>query len=648
MLGVYILLTLLIRITTVHLSKQRRLQAILLIQSFFRCHRARQQLKLLKEKKHNICTKPTDTVLLTQIQIRDKVSEAVATAQAEAEEKEQQRLVEKKAAAEAKAQAEAEEKEQQRLAEDKAAAEAKAQAEAEEKEQQRLAEEKAAAEAKARAEAEEKEQQRLAEEKEHRLAALEKDYVVLVEATEKELEQQQSEAEAVEVTETEQEQQQLNESSEAEVEAEEAAEQEREQQHLAEETAQAEAEAEEIKKNEQLFAAMLLLSHQKTQQAAAKLQNRLRVFLARRRLDALKARQKYAVIVNVKSARNLAVAGQQSGGNFYVVVSVVGSTAPSASTDGRSSIKRLSSTSNLRRKSSFSFNKSSLSSDLLSQEPVLSQYRTELLSNVLNPSWNEKAVTVNFTPATDKLKLTIYNKEGKEMCLGHVYAVSKANRQELLKGKTVNFTNVPVNDNVSILSGESSTSTDALINRGTLDFDLTLVPRQNVHFGWVMKLANSKVVSLGQSSFKQRFLLLLNGTLSYFDDELSLNQPRDSIRCSEITAVHYGHDKKYGKNVLRIRTKTGSSDWALQWMPEETETGINNWLKKIEAACYPLTITNEIAAKVTSPSSVTRTRSVSSSMNSASTTGTEQEPGSATKSKSLRRQSSSMFSSWAA
>lgn len=117
--------------------------------------------------------------------------------------------------------------------------------------------------------------------------------------------------------------------------------------------------------------------------------------------------------------------------------------------------------------------------------------------------------------------------------------------------------------------------------KGFADVSLRLAPLHSAHHGWVQRQSTQKL-SFAPTSYKPRFLVLCNGKLCYYESELSLEHPRGSIICNQVTKLSYGPDKG-GEMTLHI--VAGEEEWLLHWMEGETQQNILCWLRKLEYAC---------------------------------------------------------------
>jgi hypothetical protein len=115
------------------------------------------------------------------------------------------------------------------------------------------------------------------------------------------------------------------------------------------------------------------------------------------------------------------------------------------------------------------------------------------------------------------------------------------------------------------------------VGKGEFEISMRLAKIHSSHCGWVMKQA-SQMISLGGSQFKPRFLVLLEGVLTYYDNEHSLEHPRGTMKCSDIIFMNYGPSKN-GEMTLAIQSDT--EDWYIHWMEDEAQATKDAWLRKI-------------------------------------------------------------------
>jgi hypothetical protein len=115
------------------------------------------------------------------------------------------------------------------------------------------------------------------------------------------------------------------------------------------------------------------------------------------------------------------------------------------------------------------------------------------------------------------------------------------------------------------------------VGKGEFEISMRLAKTHSSHCGWVMKQA-SQMISLGGSQFKPRFLVLLEGVLTYYDNEHSLEHPRGTMKCSDIIFMNYGPSKS-GEMTLAIQSDT--EEWYIHWMEDEAQATKDAWLRKI-------------------------------------------------------------------
>lgn len=182
---------------------------------------------------------------------------------------------------------------------------------------------------------------------------------------------------------------------------------------------------------------------------------------------------------------------------------------------------------------------------------------------------------------------------------------------ELFFGKQVHLPNlhigsftIPVRDAKGKPIALSEIET---VGKGDFDLSIRLAPRYNSHSGWVMKQA-SQMIALGGSQFKPRFMVLLEGVLTYYDNELTLEHPRATLKCSDIHTMNYGPDKN-GEMTLYL--SGGTEDWYIRWMDNEPLANQEAWLRKIANCCPNI---KERESFRTRTSSVTAPRTASTAL----------------------------------
>jgi hypothetical protein len=119
--------------------------------------------------------------------------------------------------------------------------------------------------------------------------------------------------------------------------------------------------------------------------------------------------------------------------------------------------------------------------------------------------------------------------------------------------------------------------------KGEFDLSIRMAKPYNSHCGWIQKQASQMISFTSGSSFKPRYMVLLEGVLNYYDNEHSLDHSRGTMKCSDITFLDYGPDKN-GELTLVIHSE--AEEWYFRWMEGETEVNKTAWVRKI-ANCSP-------------------------------------------------------------
>lgn len=229
---------------------------------------------------------------------------------------------------------------------------------------------------------------------------------------------------------------------------------------------------------------------------------------------------------------------------------------------------------------------------------TLSQFRSKVIFNTLNPVWNEECIAVINSKGEGpmdlcRLAFTVMDKDNftSDDCLGQV-SLSLAEHKELYGGKTVSLHKAPIGRYECPLrdsKGKRVTVQNADHNgKGFLYATVRLaVPWKNGHM-WMQKQASQRMgLGLASVQFKHRFVLLLNGKLTYYEDELSLEKPRGSMDCNKVNTLAYFKDKG-GEALLQI--KTHDEEWLFHWMDGEERTHMLQWLRKLQYNCTATTL----------------------------------------------------------
>lgn len=100
--------------------------------------------------------------------------------------------------------------------------------------------------------------------------------------------------------------------------------------------------------------------------------------------------------------------------------------------------------------------------------------------------------------------------------------------------------------------------------------------------GWVLKRAAH---ILGGHQYTPRYLVMVDGNLSYCDDEHFLDRPRGIIQREHIMLLEYGPDStsSTGEFVLHIKSFE-DVEWFFKFLPDEKQDVIQSWLRKLQYA----------------------------------------------------------------
>ncbi len=115
---------------------------------------------------------------------------------------------------------------------------------------------------------------------------------------------------------------------------------------------------------------------------------------------------------------------------------------------------------------------------------------------------------------------------------------------------------------------------------GSLDIAIHLVPRGLSQSGWVLK----RNAHMFGTQYRVRYVFMINGHVSYCDDEHFIDRPRATIPRHHIALLEYGPDKTNpNDHVLHIRSQDGE-EWFFKFLPEENPANIKSWLRKLQYA----------------------------------------------------------------
>lgn len=233
--------------------------------------------------------------------------------------------------------------------------------------------------------------------------------------------------------------------------------------------------------------------------------------------------------------------------------------------------------------------------------PTRSKFKTTAKSATLQPEWNETATAVHLL-GDDKIVLTLMDKDTfhKDKFLGQVVFEIEKYARQLYRGETVTLKNVPIQGyKVPLYDLEGKLMTLPMSEtpgKGTMDFTVAFAwPRTRFYSGWVMKMA-SHLISLSAPTFKPRFFMIAQNKLAYFDNEHTLDHPRDIMQCRDITKIDYGPDNKTGHLTLHIvasATTSGQNEWFFHWLEQEQDANIVACLRLLETLCPQAPINGE-------------------------------------------------------
>jgi hypothetical protein len=133
----------------------------------------------------------------------------------------------------------------------------------------------------------------------------------------------------------------------------------------------------------------------------------------------------------------------------------------------------------------------------------------------------------------------------------------------------------PVNDETGKALRLDSTDTPG---KGVISFSIQMVPMSLSHAGFVMK-DPKQMLGFGGKGFKKRWMVLLPEALMYYDNEFSLEAPRNVLTPAQIASVTTVVEKSRDCILISAQAKTES--WTMAWVDGEDEPNKNKWLNKL-------------------------------------------------------------------
>jgi hypothetical protein len=245
-----------------------------------------------------------------------------------------------------------------------------------------------------------------------------------------------------------------------------------------------------------------------------------------------------------------------------------------------------------------------------------SRSKTTNKDGTLMPVWNEKVLAINVT-FYDKIVLTLMDKDNfhADKFLGQV-VIDISKEKNIYLNKPIKKTDHPIGAFREALHDVDGKSTpwpkQEIPGKGFLTFSMELVKPMRNRCGWMLKQAAQKLGFLlgGGATFKPRFVVIWDGILTYHDNELTLDVPRDRIVCSEIRKLTYLPDSKHG-NKMTLTVKTDKQEWIMQFLEHEIDKDISDWIGCFQANCPHISLNDDRSNSASRSYSTARTESTS-------------------------------------
>jgi len=121
-------------------------------------------------------------------------------------------------------------------------------------------------------------------------------------------------------------------------------------------------------------------------------------------------------------------------------------------------------------------------------------------------------------------------------------------------------------------------------SRGHLKVTLKLPVTSRSVCGWMYKYSSSAVIGMPRS-FKRRWMVLTDESLQYYDNLYSLDDPRYTVACKDVSLIENTSDESTG--ILESMTVAfGRDSWQLKFVEEDDQFKREKWLNRITLCCY--------------------------------------------------------------
>jgi len=208
-----------------------------------------------------------------------------------------------------------------------------------------------------------------------------------------------------------------------------------------------------------------------------------------------------------------------------------------------------------------------------------------------NPIWDETMVVAGIGN-NDAISMTLFD-HPPEVSSPRVIGqsiVPLSQYPTMLQGAQVPLEAVPVGTYMCPLQdaqGKDTLSRHTKTNgQGEVFGSLSIASHVYAHCGWVLKQTTGTGRTNIAGSFRARFMILVDGVLSEYADATDLSQPKNILKCSEITIFMFGRDKsETGEETIQVGND--QQEWFIRVAKDDDRSVLRTWLRKIQYACPP-------------------------------------------------------------
>jgi hypothetical protein len=152
----------------------------------------------------------------------------------------------------------------------------------------------------------------------------------------------------------------------------------------------------------------------------------------------------------------------------------------------------------------------------------------------------------------------------------------------LYEGETMQFQDIPIGSfEIPVTDGAGKLmvgpASEVPTGKGFITFSLRLPSMPYTMCGWAYKMSGS----LFSSSFKRRWVMLVDYELSYYEDQFTLKDCKGKLSCAEIQSI----TPDDVKGVKCLKLTAGKEIWQIYWDPQEPVEIQRMWNRKLIRSC---------------------------------------------------------------